>query len=47
MQLVGPPLEETRVLSVAALFQSRTEHHLARPPLAAGAETRIAAVTPR
>jgi aspartyl-tRNA(Asn)/glutamyl-tRNA(Gln) amidotransferase subunit A len=35
LQLVGPPLEEARLLSAAALYQARTPHHLARPPLAA------------
>ncbi|ACL67386.1 Amidase [Anaeromyxobacter dehalogenans 2CP-1] len=34
MQLVGAPLEEARVLAAAAVFQSRTDHHLARPKLA-------------
>jgi aspartyl-tRNA(Asn)/glutamyl-tRNA(Gln) amidotransferase subunit A len=47
MQLVGPPLEEVRVLSVAALFQSRTEHHLARPALPSRRAAPVAAVTPR
>jgi aspartyl-tRNA(Asn)/glutamyl-tRNA(Gln) amidotransferase subunit A len=47
MQIVGPPLEETRVLSVAALFQSRTEHHLARPSLPGRPDLPVAAVTPR
>jgi aspartyl-tRNA(Asn)/glutamyl-tRNA(Gln) amidotransferase subunit A len=46
MQLVGPPLEEGRLLSVAALFQSKTEHHLARPDLSPPAVP-VAAVTPR
>lgn len=32
MRLVAPPLEDARVLSAAALFQSRTSHHLQRPP---------------
>lgn len=32
VQLVGPALEDARVLSAAALFQSRTSHHLQRPP---------------
>ncbi|HEY6004519.1 MAG TPA: amidase [Anaeromyxobacter sp.] len=31
-QLVGPALEDARVLGAAALFQSRTSHHLQRPP---------------
>ncbi|WP_242343486.1 amidase [Anaeromyxobacter terrae] len=46
MQLVGPPLEEGRLLSVAALFQARTEHHLARPDLSPPAVP-VAAVTAR
>lgn len=33
-QLVGPALEDARVLAAAALFQSRTSHHLQRPPRA-------------
>ncbi len=36
-QLVAPPFEEVRLLSAAALFQSRTSHHLQRPPAAAPA----------
>ncbi len=44
MQLVAPPLEEARLLAAAALFQSRTRHHLARPPLAL--EPRVAAAGP-
>jgi aspartyl-tRNA(Asn)/glutamyl-tRNA(Gln) amidotransferase subunit A len=36
-QLVGPALEDARVLAAAALFQSRTSHHLQRPPRAAPA----------
>jgi aspartyl-tRNA(Asn)/glutamyl-tRNA(Gln) amidotransferase subunit A len=35
LQLVAPPLEEARLLSAAALFQARSPHHLARPPLVA------------
>lgn len=35
VQLVGPAFEEARLLSAATLFQSRTSHHLARPPLPA------------
>jgi len=31
-QLVGPALEDARVLAAAALFQTRTSHHLQRPP---------------
>jgi aspartyl-tRNA(Asn)/glutamyl-tRNA(Gln) amidotransferase subunit A len=46
MQLVGPPLEEGRLLSVAALFQARTAHHLARPDLSTPAVP-VAAVTAR
>lgn len=34
-QLVGPALEDARVLSAGVLFQSRTAHHLLRPPLSA------------
>ncbi|HET8540850.1 MAG TPA: amidase [Anaeromyxobacter sp.] len=30
--IVGPPLEEARLLSAAASFQARTSHHLQRPP---------------
>jgi aspartyl-tRNA(Asn)/glutamyl-tRNA(Gln) amidotransferase subunit A len=44
LQLVGPPLAEARVLSAAMLFQARTPHHLARPPLEGLA---VAAVTAR
>jgi aspartyl-tRNA(Asn)/glutamyl-tRNA(Gln) amidotransferase subunit A len=32
-RLVAPPLEEARLLSAAAVFQSRSSHHLHRPPL--------------
>jgi aspartyl-tRNA(Asn)/glutamyl-tRNA(Gln) amidotransferase subunit A len=46
MQLVGPPLEEGRLLSVAALFQTKTSHHLARPDLSTPAIP-VAAVTGR
>lgn len=42
LQLVAPPLEEARLLAAAALFQSRTRHHLARPPL--NVEPGVAAV---
>jgi aspartyl-tRNA(Asn)/glutamyl-tRNA(Gln) amidotransferase subunit A len=35
-QLVGPALEDARVLAAAALFQARTSHHLQRPPPLAG-----------
>jgi aspartyl-tRNA(Asn)/glutamyl-tRNA(Gln) amidotransferase subunit A len=34
MQLVGPPLEDVRVLSVAAVFQARTAFHRERPAIA-------------
>ena len=34
--LVGPPLDDARLLSAAASFQSRTSHHLQRPPEPAG-----------
>jgi aspartyl-tRNA(Asn)/glutamyl-tRNA(Gln) amidotransferase subunit A len=34
VRLVAPPLEEARLLSAALLFQSRTAHHLNRPPIA-------------
>jgi aspartyl-tRNA(Asn)/glutamyl-tRNA(Gln) amidotransferase subunit A len=34
MQLVGPALEDARVLAAAAAFQARTGHHRARPELA-------------
>jgi aspartyl-tRNA(Asn)/glutamyl-tRNA(Gln) amidotransferase subunit A len=33
-RLVAPPLEEARLLSVAAVFQARSAHHLHRPPAA-------------
>ncbi|WP_242361171.1 amidase [Anaeromyxobacter sp. SG17] len=46
LQLVGPPLEEGRLLSVAALFQAKTQHHLARPELSPPAVP-VAAVTGR
>ncbi|HSN93189.1 MAG TPA: amidase [Anaeromyxobacteraceae bacterium] len=32
LQIVGPAFEDVRVLSAAAFFQSRTRHHLERPP---------------
>jgi aspartyl-tRNA(Asn)/glutamyl-tRNA(Gln) amidotransferase subunit A len=32
LQIVGPALEDARVLSAAAFFQSRTRFHLERPP---------------
>lgn len=32
VRLVGPPLEEARLVSVAAAFQARTSHHQNRPP---------------
>jgi aspartyl-tRNA(Asn)/glutamyl-tRNA(Gln) amidotransferase subunit A len=38
-RLVAPPLEEARLLSAAALFQSRTTHHLERPAAAGPAVT--------
>jgi aspartyl-tRNA(Asn)/glutamyl-tRNA(Gln) amidotransferase subunit A len=44
-RFVAPPLEEGRLLSAAALFQSRSSHHLQRPP--ASALSPIASVTPR
>ena len=48
VQLVAPPLEEARLLSAAMLFQSRTSHHLARPPSPAGAAVaRAGAATDR
>lgn len=43
-QLVGPALEDARVLAAAALFQSRTSHHLLRPPPPAPGPA-VAAVT--
>ena len=43
VQLVAPPLEEARLLSAAALFQARTAHHRARPPLSAGPAVAAAA----
>lgn len=46
-QLVGPPLDEARLLSAAATFQARTPHHLARPPLVAAPVPPVAAVTAR
>jgi aspartyl-tRNA(Asn)/glutamyl-tRNA(Gln) amidotransferase subunit A len=33
LQIVGPPLEDARVLRIADAYQRRTAHHLARPPL--------------
>jgi aspartyl-tRNA(Asn)/glutamyl-tRNA(Gln) amidotransferase subunit A len=33
IQLVGPALEDARVLAAAAAFQARTDHHLRRPEL--------------
>lgn len=33
LQLMGPPFDETRLLSVAAAYQSRTGYHRQRPPL--------------
>ena len=45
MQLVGPPLEDRRVLSAAAAFQARTAFHAQRPPI--GAAAPLAAVTRR
>jgi aspartyl-tRNA(Asn)/glutamyl-tRNA(Gln) amidotransferase subunit A len=33
LQLVGPALEDARVLAAAALFQARTEHHRRAPEL--------------
>ncbi len=44
-QLVGPALEDARVLGAAAVFQARTSHHLQRPPLGKGPA--VAAVTTR
>jgi aspartyl-tRNA(Asn)/glutamyl-tRNA(Gln) amidotransferase subunit A len=44
--LVGPPLDEQRLLSAALAYQSRTTHHLQRPPEPA-ARTERAAVTRR
>ncbi|HEY6099461.1 MAG TPA: amidase [Anaeromyxobacter sp.] len=47
-QLVGPALEDGRVLAAAALFQSRTSHHLQRPPAPGPpAGPPVAAVTAR
>jgi aspartyl-tRNA(Asn)/glutamyl-tRNA(Gln) amidotransferase subunit A len=37
LQLVGPALDDARVLAAAALFQARTDHHLRRPELPAAA----------
>ena len=45
-RLVGPALEDARVLGAAATFQSRTSHHLQRPP-PAGKGRPAVAVTPR
>jgi aspartyl-tRNA(Asn)/glutamyl-tRNA(Gln) amidotransferase subunit A len=47
MQLVGPALEDRRVLSAAAAFQARTAFHKERPPLGGAAATPVAAVTRR
>lgn len=44
--LVGPPLEDARLLSAASAFQSRTTHHLQRPPEPARGRA-VAAVTRR
>jgi len=41
MQLVGPPLDEARLLSAAMLFQARTSHHLQRPPDPGGDATAV------
>jgi aspartyl-tRNA(Asn)/glutamyl-tRNA(Gln) amidotransferase subunit A len=46
VQLVAPPLEEARLLSAAMLFQSRTSHHLARPPARAAPGAVAAAARP-
>ena len=35
LQLVGPPLEEARLLRVADAYQRRTDFHTRRPPEAA------------
>jgi aspartyl-tRNA(Asn)/glutamyl-tRNA(Gln) amidotransferase subunit A len=43
MQLVGPALEDARVLAAAAAFQARTAHHRRRPELAPGGATVAAA----
>jgi aspartyl-tRNA(Asn)/glutamyl-tRNA(Gln) amidotransferase subunit A len=32
LQLLGPPLEEAKLLRVADAYQRRSDHHLARPP---------------
>jgi Asp-tRNA(Asn)/Glu-tRNA(Gln) amidotransferase A subunit family amidase len=32
LQLLGPPLEEARLLRVADAYQRATAHHRARPP---------------
>jgi aspartyl-tRNA(Asn)/glutamyl-tRNA(Gln) amidotransferase subunit A len=45
-RLVAPPLDEARLLSAGALFQSRSSHHLQRPPIGAAAIP-VAAVTRR
>jgi aspartyl-tRNA(Asn)/glutamyl-tRNA(Gln) amidotransferase subunit A len=45
-RLVAPPLEEARLLSAVAIFQSRSSHHLHRPPLAPDGAP-VAAVTRR
>jgi aspartyl-tRNA(Asn)/glutamyl-tRNA(Gln) amidotransferase subunit A len=47
VRLVAPPLEEARLLSAAALFQSRSSYHLQRPPLAPAATTPVAAMITR
>ena len=39
LQLIGPPLEEARLLRAAHAFEQSTEHHLRRPPVCAGART--------
>ncbi len=40
LQVLGPALEDARVLAVADLFQRLTDHHAARPELAEADETR-------
>ncbi|MFW6159422.1 MAG: Asp-tRNA(Asn)/Glu-tRNA(Gln) amidotransferase subunit GatA [Planctomycetota bacterium] len=38
LQLMAPPFEESRLLRAAAAFESATDHHLSRPPIASQKE---------
>jgi aspartyl-tRNA(Asn)/glutamyl-tRNA(Gln) amidotransferase subunit A len=37
LQIVGPPRADARVLAAGRAYQERTDHHLRRPPISAGA----------